>query len=778
MKIINIDVKDEIVLKNIEDVDTGEITGISSKVIIPTGNYNNIILNFNFDNPKLCEDMNMFANFSIISGVSVDVALEKITVKDKVCQYACFIPAEVFEDECEFLLGLYGYSLNEDGSLKQRVSFTTVKNSVVQGTYDPDANEGIVPSPSVFEVYFNKISNATDIFAEKEELKILQSQINNLASGSPKGVYETTSALAEANPETGVYIISVDGHVYSWTKDSEEEPIDLGVYQSTGIANNSVSYDTLTEDIKQIIGIENVDLGEVEDGFIINTMNIKYAYSGYSMSKPILLKKGQTIHISTCANTIYLSPISILSYANDGTVQYKHLTESISDTSRLYSFSYTHQENKDCYIILSFKNDMVANIYIDNNYTKEDVNTKEVYYAKNHYNLMSNLSTYGGINTTQQLVENDDDVYFNTLNVNINFDGTIINKFKYSFYKFIPTSENLKKGFGYIDVRRKSGDNVPFKLAIYDNAWRLLSNGLMEVLTSTDFVRYFIHFERIYSDVPTSLQIAFCLPDNQEEDITSLSSEVEIREMGIIYNRELYNQFDSLLTPYDYSLITKKQTTKQQDKYTNATISIIGDSYSSYGGWIPDNYLSWYRENGNELDNDVTSVEQTWWYKLIKQLNGTLLVNNSYSGSTICNTGYNGNDSTNTSFITRMKKWMGEDRKCDVKPNIIIIMGGTNDRWAGSPIGELKYSDWTEEDLKQILPAFCYMLDYLKKWNPGATIINIINTDLGVAIPNGMATACEHYDVINVAPSIINKDSGHPNQNGMNQILEAILNVL
>lgn len=166
MKIINIDVKDEIILKNIEDVDTGEITGISSKVIIPTGNYNNIILNFNFNNAKLCEDMDMFANFSIIDGESVDVALEKITVKDKVCQYACFIPAEVFVDECEFLLGLYGYSLNEDGSLKQRVSFQTVKNSVVQGTYDPDANEGIVPSPSVFEVYFNKITDAENKFNE------------------------------------------------------------------------------------------------------------------------------------------------------------------------------------------------------------------------------------------------------------------------------------------------------------------------------------------------------------------------------------------------------------------------------------------------------------------------------------------------------------------------------------------------------------------------------------------------------------------------------------
>jgi hypothetical protein len=43
----------------------------------------------------------------------------------------------------------------------------------------------------------------------------LQNQINSLASGSPKGVYETAAALKTANPDTGVYIITTDGHVYS-----------------------------------------------------------------------------------------------------------------------------------------------------------------------------------------------------------------------------------------------------------------------------------------------------------------------------------------------------------------------------------------------------------------------------------------------------------------------------------------------------------------------------------------------------------------------------------
>lgn len=61
----------------------------------------------------------------------------------------------------------------------------------------------------------------------------LQSQINSLSTGSPKGVYATTEALKTANPDTGVYIVTSDGHIYSWTKNQTGDPIDLGVYQGT-----------------------------------------------------------------------------------------------------------------------------------------------------------------------------------------------------------------------------------------------------------------------------------------------------------------------------------------------------------------------------------------------------------------------------------------------------------------------------------------------------------------------------------------------------------------
>lgn len=210
----------------------------------------------------------------------------------------------------------------------------------------------------------------------------------------------------------------------------------------------------------------------------------------------------------------------------------------------------------------------------------------------------------------------------------------------------------------------------------------------------------------------------------------------------------------------------------------NKTMSILGDSYSTYENWIPDSYTSWYADSGNAQENNVNSVHDTWWYQLSKETNTLLLSNSSYGGSTICNTGYDGKDTSLYSFITRMKKDLGEERILQAKPDIIFVFGGTNDSWASVPIGELMYSDWVDNDLKSFLPAFCYMLDYLKTWNPQARIINIVNTGLSSQITNGMATACNHYNVENLVLSNIEKENGHPNKAGMISIKNQVLELL
>ena len=213
-------------------------------------------------------------------------------------------------------------------------------------------------------------------------------------------------------------------------------------------------------------------------------------------------------------------------------------------------------------------------------------------------------------------------------------------------------------------------------------------------------------------------------------------------------------------------------------------IAILGDSYSTYGGWIPEGYLSWYGIGGvdgnNSSKNDVNSVEQTWWHLLMTHYDCTLLINSSYSGSPVCYTGYKTDsnptgDERATAFITRMKSDLAASK---VQPEVILILGGTNDHYASAPSGEIKYEGWSEEDLNAFFPAFAYMLDYLTKTHPNARVINIQNDCFSAAESEAIATITAHYKVQNILLTNIkgsaNLQGGHPTRATMARIAEQV----
>jgi hypothetical protein len=212
-----------------------------------------------------------------------------------------------------------------------------------------------------------------------------------------------------------------------------------------------------------------------------------------------------------------------------------------------------------------------------------------------------------------------------------------------------------------------------------------------------------------------------------------------------------------------------KESQKLVNDISIYKVSILGDSYSTFKNYLtPTPNSPWYPRSSN--DNDVQTVEQTWWYQFIQENGSVLEYNNSYSGSTICNTGYSGGNSSSSSFITRMKD-LGN-------PNLIIIFGGTNDSWANSPLGNYKYSDWTENDLKSFRPAFAYMLDYLIKKYPNEKIINLVNSELKSEIADAQKLICKQYNVENIQLNNINKMAGHPSIAGMISIKNQILNII
>ena len=197
-------------------------------------------------------------------------------------------------------------------------------------------------------------------------------------------------------------------------------------------------------------------------------------------------------------------------------------------------------------------------------------------------------------------------------------------------------------------------------------------------------------------------------------------------------------------------------------------VSILGDSYSTFGGHVvPEWNICWYNgKDKKKRENDVQTVEQTWWNILIKEKGYTLEKNNSFSGSTVCYTGYGKNDYSDRAFITRM---------CNLgNPDIIFIFGGTNDSWANAPIGYYEYNNWTRKQLYSFRPAFCYMISYIKKNYPNARIVNICNSELSREVTETEAKVCDYYGVTNVQLKDIDKQSGHPSIKGMKAIAEQV----
>lgn len=195
-------------------------------------------------------------------------------------------------------------------------------------------------------------------------------------------------------------------------------------------------------------------------------------------------------------------------------------------------------------------------------------------------------------------------------------------------------------------------------------------------------------------------------------------------------------------------------------------VSVLGDSYSTYKGYIPENYAPFYPD----ANNDVKDVEQMWWSLYIDAKGYQLEKNDSWGGTTICGTGYGMMDSSRSAFTSRVDQ-LGD-------PDIIFIFGGTNDAWAGSPIGEYQYSDWTKEDCKSFRPALACLLDMLMKRYPDAEIYSILNSELREEINESSREICKHYGIQLIELHDIEKQNGHPSVKGMKSICEQLIEAI
>ena len=203
-------------------------------------------------------------------------------------------------------------------------------------------------------------------------------------------------------------------------------------------------------------------------------------------------------------------------------------------------------------------------------------------------------------------------------------------------------------------------------------------------------------------------------------------------------------------------------------------VFILGDSYSTFTGHIPQGYHPYYIPEGRP-ETDVTRVEETWWHQLIAETDSTLVQNCSLSGTTICHTGYNGGDCAACSFVGRFDQLIEAGWFAAHPIDTLFVFGATNDSWAGSPLGEMMHEGWTRDDLYSVLPAVGYLTHRLAETLPNTRLIFLLNTGLKPEIADGIRDACSRNGIELLALQDIDKKSGHPTICGMAQIKAQVL---
>lgn len=202
--------------------------------------------------------------------------------------------------------------------------------------------------------------------------------------------------------------------------------------------------------------------------------------------------------------------------------------------------------------------------------------------------------------------------------------------------------------------------------------------------------------------------------------------------------------------------------------------SVLGDSYSTYQGYVyphTNDCWAYYANIG------VTGVEQMWWFQVAKEMEWEVERNNSFSGSLICNYGEfdNGEHYVVNSFIHRMDS-LGH-------PDVIFILGGSNDVWHEAPFGDFVYADWTDGQLGAFRPAMAYLLDCVKRNYPYAKLYFLLEVDpfpgditeeARLDFIESVHRITSHYGV-DCIDLEIHKDWHHPDAKGQDDIARQVL---
>ena len=237
------------------------------------------------------------------------------------------------------------------------------------------------------------------------------------------------------------------------------------------------------------------------------------------------------------------------------------------------------------------------------------------------------------------------------------------------------------------------------------------------------------------------------------------------------------------------------------------TLSIMGDSISTFAGWSNDatNTNSTIGSNEPRYDgksDGLVSASQTWWKQTADRTGMRLLVNNSWRGTRVTTT----SSTTSAGCMSRAVNLHDDTGdNAGEKPDVIAVYLGINDFNAKVPCGNFEnltdiYDNQTREyigSLKEFAPAYATMIHKMIVAYPEAEIYcftHVPNTrrDDLMALEEYNNVICYIADYFEAKVVDLYNDSGitaeildycmsdglHPNAEGMDLITDCFINAI
>ena len=230
---------------------------------------------------------------------------------------------------------------------------------------------------------------------------------------------------------------------------------------------------------------------------------------------------------------------------------------------------------------------------------------------------------------------------------------------------------------------------------------------------------------------------------------------------------------------------------KLAQRLQGKNVSILGDSITTFEGYSDNpKYNSTLSLTANIpfYKPSATEVDNTWWMRVVKDLNANLLVNNSCGG--LCILRPDGPDGVKRA----------DNLHCDTGslrgtlPDVVFVYLGTNDVFVKNEVGNFEDIRWDElviengktyAEPKNVVEAYAIILHKIKTLydNPDVFCLNVLenNSTSVTKINSEIAKVATYFDasLVDIANqsgitqktlSKFTMDTIHPNDDGMKLI--------